>query len=78
MRVVIADDEALLREGLSRLLDEVGVDVVASVGDPNALLRRVALDLPDVAIVDIKMPPTRTDEGVAAAVAIRQRHPGDD
>jgi DNA-binding NarL/FixJ family response regulator len=75
MRVVIADDEALLREGLSRLLDEVGVDVVASVGDPNALLRRVALDLPDVAIVDIKMPPTRTDEGVAAAVAIRQRHP---
>lgn len=74
MRVVIADDEALLREGLSRLLTEVGVDVVASVGDPNALLRMVALDSPDVAIVDIKMPPTRTDEGVAAALAIRQRH----
>jgi len=75
MRVVIADDEALLREGLSRLLTEVGVDVVASVGDPNALLRMVALDSPDVAIVDIKMPPTRTDEGVAAALAIRQRNP---
>lgn len=75
MRVVIADDEALLREGLSRLLAEVGVEVVAAVGDPDALLRRVALDAPDVAIVDIKMPPTRTDEGVAAALTIGRRHP---
>jgi DNA-binding NarL/FixJ family response regulator len=75
MRVVIADDEALLREGLSRLLTEVGVEVVAAVGDSGALLRRVALDAPDVAIVDIKMPPTRTDEGVAAALAIGRQYP---
>ncbi len=75
MRVVIADDEALLREGLSRLLTEVGVEVLASVGHPDDLLRVVALDRPDVAIVDIKMPPTRTDEGVAAAHVIRERHP---
>ncbi len=72
---MIADDEALLREGLSRLLIEVGVDVLAAVGHPNDLLRVVRQDLPDVAIVDIKMPPTRTDEGVTAARAIRERHP---
>jgi DNA-binding NarL/FixJ family response regulator len=72
---VIADDEALLREGLSRLLAELGVEVVAAVGDPEALLRRVALDAPDVAIVDIKMPPTRTDEGIAAALTIGRRYP---
>jgi serine/threonine-protein kinase len=74
MRVVIADDEVLLREGLSRLLAEVGLDVVASVGDPDALLRAVALNSPDIAIVDIRMPPTRTDEGVTAALVIRERH----
>ena len=72
---MIADDEALLREGLSRLLIEVGVDVLAAVGHPNDLLRVVGQDPPDVAIVDIKMPPTRTDEGVTAARAIRERHP---
>jgi DNA-binding NarL/FixJ family response regulator len=75
MRVVIADDEVLLREGLSRLLTEVGIEVVASVGDGQTLIRRVALDQPDVVIVDIKMPPTHTDEGLVAALAIRQRHP---
>ena len=75
MRVVIADDEALLREGITRLLTEVGVEVVAKVGDGQRLLSAVALDLPDVAIVDIKMPPTHTDEGLAAALAIRDRHP---
>jgi DNA-binding NarL/FixJ family response regulator len=75
MRVVIADDEALLREGITRLLTEVGVEVVARVGDGQRLLSAVALDLPDVAIVDIKMPPTHTDEGLAAALAIRDRHP---
>ena len=58
MRVVIADDEVLLREGLARLLTEVGVQVVALVGDQPSLDRAVALDGPDVAIVDIKMPPT--------------------
>jgi DNA-binding NarL/FixJ family response regulator len=74
VRVVIADDEVLLREGMARLLTEVGVDVVAKVGDGNRLMKAVALDLPDVAIVDIKMPPTHTDEGLAAALAIRQHH----
>ena len=75
MRVVIADDEVLLREGLSRLLVEVGVEVLPGVGDAAGLMRTVALDLPDVAIVDIKMPPTHTDEGLAAALAIRALHP---
>jgi DNA-binding NarL/FixJ family response regulator len=75
MRVVIADDEVLLREGLSRLLGEVGLEVVATVGDADGLMRTVARDLPDVAIVDIKMPPTHTDEGLAAARAIRERYP---
>ena len=75
MRVVIADDEILLREGLSRLLTEVGITVVGTAGDATGLLQLVALDQPDVAIVDIKMPPTHTDEGLAAALAIRERHP---
>jgi DNA-binding NarL/FixJ family response regulator len=74
MQVVIADDEVLLREGMARLLTEVGVDVVAKVGDGQRLLKAVALDLPDVAIVDIKMPPTYTDEGLVAALAIRRRY----
>jgi DNA-binding NarL/FixJ family response regulator len=74
VRVVIADDEVLLREGMARLLTEVGVDVVGKVGDGSRLMKAVALDLPDVAIVDIKMPPTHTDEGLAAALAIRQQH----
>jgi DNA-binding NarL/FixJ family response regulator len=73
VRVVIADDEVLLREGMARLLTEVGVDVVAKVGDGQRLMKAVALDLPDVAIIDIKMPPTHTDEGLAAALAIRQQ-----
>ena len=75
MRVVIADDELLLRQGLSRLLAEVDVDVVACVGDGPSLLRSVARDSPDVAIVDIKMPPTHTDEGLTAAIAIRELYP---
>jgi len=75
MRVVIADDEVLLREGLSRLLAEVGIDVVGSVGNAKALLLSVALDRPDVALIDIKMPPTHTDEGLTAAVTIRDQHP---
>lgn len=75
MRIVIADDEVLLREGIARLLTEVGLDVVGLTGDVPSLMRSVALDQPDVAIVDIKMPPTHTDEGLAAAVTIRQEHP---
>jgi DNA-binding NarL/FixJ family response regulator len=75
VRVVIADDELLLRDGLERLLIETGVDVVGKVGNANELLRKVALTRPDVAIVDIKMPPTHTDEGLVAAEQIRTNHP---
>jgi DNA-binding NarL/FixJ family response regulator len=75
MRVAVADDEALLREGLSRLLAEAGQEVVATAGEPGELIRRVGLTRPDVVIVDIKMPPTHTDEGLVAAQEIRQRHP---
>ena len=76
MRVVIADDAMLMREGTARLLEEAGVEVVGKVGDAQQLLRVVAAEHPDVAIVDIKMPPTHTDEGLAAAEQIRSTHPG--
>jgi DNA-binding NarL/FixJ family response regulator len=76
MRVVIADDELLLREGLARLLREVGVDVAATAGDTTTLQRAIDDHDPDVAIVDIRMPPTHTDEGIVAAHEIRRRHPG--
>ena len=75
MRVVIADDETLLREGLARLLSEAGVDVVGTAGTAEELLRRVELTQPDVAIVDIRMPPTHADEGLVAAQDIRRSHP---
>jgi DNA-binding NarL/FixJ family response regulator len=75
VRVVIADDETLLREGLARLLADAGFDVVGSAGTAEELLRRVALTRPDVAIVDIRMPPTHTDEGLVAAQEIRRSHP---
>jgi DNA-binding NarL/FixJ family response regulator len=75
VRVVIADDETLLREGLARLLADAGVDVTAKVGTPEELLRKVELTRPDVAIVDIRMPPTHTDEGLVAAHEIRRTHP---
>ena len=75
MRVVIADDEVLLREGLERLLTEAGFDVVGKVGTAEELQRKVELARPDVAIVDIKMPPTHTDEGLVAANQIRESHP---
>ena len=75
MRVVIADDEVLLREGLARLLTEVGLEVVALAGDQPSLIRVVALDRPDVALVDIKMPPTHSDEGLLAAAEIRRQYP---
>ena len=76
MRVVIAEDETLLREGLARLLGDVNVDVVGKAGTPDELLRLVDRFRPDVAIVDIKMPPTHSEEGLVAAAAIRDRHPG--
>jgi DNA-binding NarL/FixJ family response regulator len=75
MRVVIADDEVLLREGLERLLLEAGFDVVGKVGTADELHRKVELARPDVVIVDIRMPPTHTDEGIVAAQEIRQSHP---
>jgi serine/threonine-protein kinase len=75
MRIVIADDEMLLREGLARLLGDAGFDVVAKAADGDELLRAVRLTSPDVAIVDIKMPPTHTDEGIVAAHEIRASHP---
>ena len=76
MRVVIADDAMLIREGTARLLQEAGVQVAGTAGDAQHLLRIVATEQPDVAIVDIKMPPTFTDEGLAAAEQIRTAHPG--
>ena len=75
MRVVIADDSVLLREGVSRLLAEAGFEVVGQAGDVDELLREVAEKEPDVAIVDIRMPPTHTDEGLRAARELRRRHP---
>jgi DNA-binding NarL/FixJ family response regulator len=76
MRVVIADDAPLIREGLARLLTENGVAVVAQVGDADALLRSVRDLTPEIALVDIRMPPTHTDEGLRAAREMRSRFPG--
>src|SRR5438876_1152489 len=76
MRVVIADDALLIREGVARLLTENGVDVVDQVGDADALLASVRVLRPDVALVDIRMPPTYTNEGLRAAREIRSRYPG--
>lgn len=76
MRVVIADDAPLIREGVARLLAENGVEVVDQMGDADALLRGVRDLRPDVALVDIRMPPTHTDEGLRAAREIRSRYPG--
>jgi DNA-binding NarL/FixJ family response regulator/class 3 adenylate cyclase len=75
-RVVLADDSVLLREGVARLLEEAGFEVVAQSGTADDLLRHVAMHKPDVAVVDIRMPPTHTDEGLRAAREIRERHPG--
>jgi DNA-binding NarL/FixJ family response regulator len=76
MRVVIADDAMLIREGTARLLEDANVQVAGTAGDAQDLLRLVATEHPDVAIVDIKMPPTHTDEGLVAAEQIRSSHPG--
>ncbi|MEZ5102125.1 MAG: response regulator transcription factor [Thermoleophilia bacterium] len=76
MRIVIAEDSVLLNAGLARLLADYGHEVVAVVGDAPGLLQAVEREQPDVAIVDIRMPPTFTDEGVRAAVELRQRRPG--
>jgi DNA-binding NarL/FixJ family response regulator/class 3 adenylate cyclase len=75
MRAVIADDSALLREGLARLLEEAGIDVVGQARNADELMLKVRSYHPDVAIVDIRMPPTQTDEGIRAAREIRSKHP---
>ncbi|KDN87180.1 response regulator [Kitasatospora cheerisanensis] len=75
MRVIVAEDSTLLREGLVRLLAEEGHQVLAAVGDAEALLAAVEADPPEVVVVDIRMPPTHTDEGVRAAVRIRAARP---
>jgi serine/threonine-protein kinase len=75
VRVVIADDAMITREGIARLLDEAGVEVAGQAEEASALLHRVAGERPDVAIVDIKMPPTHTDEGIVAAQRIRAEFP---
>jgi DNA-binding NarL/FixJ family response regulator len=76
MRVVIAEDAAMMREGLVRLLTDRGFEVCAAVGDADALRSAVADARPDVAIIDIRMPPTHTDDGLRAAIDIRRDHPG--
>ena len=76
MRVVIADDSVLLRRGAVRLLEDAGFEVVGEAGDGEELLRKVRAHVPDVAVVDIRMPPTHVDEGLQAARVIREDLPG--
>ncbi|MPY93631.1 MAG: response regulator [Acidimicrobiia bacterium] len=76
MRVVIAEDSVLLRAGITRLLADAGEEVVAAVGDAELLADAVARHVPDLAVIDVRMPPSFTDEGIRAAVAIRASHPG--
>jgi DNA-binding NarL/FixJ family response regulator len=75
VRVVLAEDSVLLREGIARLLTEAGLEVVGQAGDAEDLLRKVNAHKPDVAIVDVRMPPTHTDEGLRAAAKIREQQP---
>jgi DNA-binding NarL/FixJ family response regulator len=75
VRVVIADDSVLIREGIVSMLTRAGIDVAAEAGSPDELLEQVGAQRPDVAIIDIRMPPTHTDEGLQAAHEIRRRHP---
>jgi DNA-binding NarL/FixJ family response regulator len=75
VRVVVADDAVILREGLARLLEEAGFEVVGQAADARELLEEIEATAPDVAIVDIRMPPSHTDEGLKAAAEIRARHP---
>ena len=76
LRIVIAEDAAIMRDGLTQTLTRRGHDVVAAVGDAAALLDAVASHEPDVAVIDVRMPPTHTDEGLRAAKSIRREHPG--
>jgi DNA-binding NarL/FixJ family response regulator len=76
MRIVIAEDQALLRQGIVRLLGDAGFEVVAEAADAPDLLRKVGAHMPDVAIIDVQMPPDNTDDGLRAAIQIRAEHPG--
>jgi DNA-binding NarL/FixJ family response regulator len=76
LRALIAEDQVLLRSGIARLLDDAGIEIVAQVGDAEDLMRKVRAHRPDVAIVDVQMPPDGTDDGLRAAVAIRAELPG--
>jgi DNA-binding NarL/FixJ family response regulator len=76
VRVVVAEDSVLLREGVVRLLEENDFEVVGQAGDAEDLIRKVSAHRPDVAVVDIRMPPTQTDDGLRAALEIRSRFPG--
>ena len=75
-RVAIGEDDVLMREGIARLLTDAGLDVVAQAGDADDLLRRALAHRPDVAIVDVQMPPRREDDGLVAAIELRRRLPG--
>jgi DNA-binding NarL/FixJ family response regulator len=75
VRVVIADDSVLLREGITRLLEDAGFDVVAQVAEAGALLKAVEQQQPEIVVVDVRMPPTFTDEGLRAALVIRRQWP---
>jgi DNA-binding NarL/FixJ family response regulator len=76
LRLIVADDAVLLREGLVGLLQRVGHEVVASVGDADALVAAVRAERPDLVVTDVRMPPTLTDDGLRAAVALREEYPG--
>ena len=76
MRVVLADDAVLLREGTARLLEDAGFEIVGQAGDADELMLKVRSYSPDVVVTDIRMPPTHSDEGLRAAQEIRERHPG--
>jgi DNA-binding NarL/FixJ family response regulator len=76
LRVVIAEDSALIREGIARLVEESGGKVIAKVGDGEAFVRAVAEHRPDVSVVDVRMPPSQRDEGLRAAIEARRRVPG--
>jgi DNA-binding NarL/FixJ family response regulator len=76
VRVVLAEDSVLLREGVARILQDAGFDVVGQAGTADDLMLKVRSYSPDVAVVDIRMPPTHTDEGLRAAQEIREKHPG--
>src|ERR1700732_1354966 len=76
IRVAIAEDSAILRDGLVQLLADRGFEITEAVSEPQALQDSVERDCPDVAVIDIRMPPTFTDEGLRAAIELRRRHPG--